>query len=191
MNNGEKYKNRYRIKSIRLEYYNYADDGWYFITICAKNRENHFGNIVNGKIKLSNIGELAKNELWRTEKMRFNIKLDEWVIMPNHLHAIIVIKNPGPVETQCIGPVETQCIASLPYKNKFGPQKNNLSSVIRGFKMSVKTLCNKNNFDFAWQPRFYDHIIRNEKSLMKIRQYIINNPLKWENDRNNIENLLM
>jgi len=77
------------------------------------------------------------------------------------------------------------------YNNKFGPQSKNLSSIIRGFKIGVKNFSNQNKMDFIWQNRFYYHIIRNEEELNKIRQYIINNPLKWELDINNPENLLM
>ena len=117
--------------------------------------------------------------------------------MPNHLHGIIVIdkydennrneNNHNPVR------VETQNFASLRdgYANKFGPQSKNLASIIRGFKIGVKKYATINNIDFAWQSRFYDHIIRDKISLNKIREYIQINPKMWERDRNNIENIWM
>jgi len=114
--------------------------------------------------------------------------------MPNHIHRILEINNNNAiVETQNL--VETQNFASLQqqstYKNKFGPQSKNLSSIVRGFKIGVTKFVRNNNLLFEWQERFYDHIIRNEKSLIDIRQYILDNPMKWEMDRNNPSNLLM
>jgi len=72
--------------------------------------------------------------------------------------------------------------------NQFGPQSRNLASIIRGFKIGVKKWANNNKFNFFWQPRFYNHIIRNEKSLNNIRRYIIDNPINWSEDRNNPKN---
>lgn len=87
--------------------------------------------------------------------------------------------------------VETNCNASLwGYKNKFGPQSNNLSAIMRGFKGKTTKIINQKfpEISFAWQERFYDRIIRNNEELNRIRQYIINNPEKWELDRNNPNN---
>jgi REP element-mobilizing transposase RayT len=120
--------------------------------------------------------------------------LDEWIVMPNHFHGIICIVEP-PVETtrrvvsnkpcESGAFVETHCYASLQRKNIFGPQKNNLSSIIRGFKSITTKRIHTNGYpDFSWQPRFYDHIIRDEKGLNAIREYIHNNPAQWEYDRN-------
>ncbi len=182
----EKFKNKYRIKSSRRHGYDYSESGFYFVTICTKNREIIFGDIKNEKNILSPIGEIVKKEWLNTPKIRKNIKLDEFVVMPNHLHGIVVVKYKI-VETH---PVETHCNASLrdaSYKNKFGPQSNNLSAVIRGFKGAVTKIIRQNfsNIDFMWQPRFYDRIIRDDDELNRIRQYILDNPIKWELDRNN------
>jgi len=130
---------------------------------------------------LSEMGKIAQEEWVKTAKLRQNVGLDEWIIMPNHIHGIIIIYPPS---------VETHCNASLRNigqwnVNRFGPQYNNLATIVRGFKSSVKRIFNKKNIRFDWQPRYYDHIIRNEKSLDDIREYIRNNPLKWEYDRNN------
>lgn len=94
------------------------------------------------------------------------------------------------VGTQNVG---TQDFAFLRtgYRNKFGPQLKNLSSIIRGFKIGVTKYARSNNIDFAWQPRFHNRIIRNENELNHIRQYIRNNPARWESDRNEPENLYM
>ena len=124
------YTNKYRIKSARRPHWDYANSGFYFVTICAKDREHFFGNIINAAIKYSEIGKIARHELLRTEILRKNVKLDEWIIMPNHIHVIIVInKNTGTdcavethcavaVETHCAVAVETHCNASLPQYKK-------------------------------------------------------------------------
>ena len=152
---------------------------------------------------LNEIGCIA-TKFWLEIPQHFPfVVFDEFVVMPNHVHGIVVIeKNAvdaetrGGVETR--GDVETQNFASLRIRNvgnwkpnKFGPQSNNLASIIRGFKIGVTKYANQNDILFQWQPRFYDHIIRDEESLNRIREYIIYNPLKWNEDRNNSENLYM
>lgn len=173
INMSELFGNKYRIESARLQNWDYASEGGYFITICTQDRECYFGDIANAKMRLSKIGQIAKYEWLKTLKIRKNVLLDEFIIMPNHIHGIIIIcNNDNPVET-CRG-----TSLRLPPKS--------LSSIINHFKGSVKRWCNKNKFQyFQWQPRFYDHIIRNQKSLHRIKKYIINNPQKWQFDRNN------
>lgn len=185
----EKFKNKYTIKSVRLEKYDYSQNGMYFITICTKDRQEFFGKIKGGKMMLSDIGKIA-NGYWQKIPQHFPfVKLDEFIVMPNHIHGIVEI-NWDIIGNASLG-VETQNIASLQYKNKFGPQSKNLASVIRGFKAGVKRYATVNDIYFAWQSRFYDHIIRNEKSLRKIREYIRINPQMWERDRNNLEDMFI
>ncbi|MBU0577615.1 transposase [Patescibacteria group bacterium] len=200
--NSELYQEKYRIKSIRLSYWDYSSDGWYFVTICTKNMVKHFGDVRNYVMGLSDIGCVVHEQWRKTGELRNNVRLDEFIVMPNHVHGIIQIYNPDPPTNTIIGcnninstNVETHCNASLRNNdewtpNRFGPQRNNLASIIRGFKSSVKRICNKNGHpNFKWQARFYDHIIRNEKSLNEIRGYIYDNPERWELDRNNPEGL--
>jgi len=181
----KKFKNKYRTTSLRVQGHDYSQNGAYFITICTKDKENYFGKIKNGKKILSDIGSMVNNEWEKTAEIRKNVILDEYVIMPNHFHAMIFINNN----------VETHCNASLQddkkYKNKFGPQSNNLSSVVRGFKGVVTKQVHILSFDdFAWQSRFYDRIIRDDVELNKIREYIQINPKEWDNDKNNISNCI-
>jgi REP element-mobilizing transposase RayT len=184
-----KFKNKYAIQSSRLPGYDYAQNGLYFVTICTKNREEFFGIIENGKMVLNGIGEIVQDELLKTPRIRKNVNLDQWIIMPNHLHIIIEIYN---TDAYCRDALQCVSTGDMQYKNKFGPQINNLSSIIRGFKGIVTKRVHICGFDyFAWQFRFYDHIIRNDESLNKIREYIINNPAMWERDRNNMENIFM
>jgi len=215
------YKNKYKIDSTRLKNYNYSQSGYYFITICTANRFCYFANIKNDKMILNDCGKIILQELLKTPEIRKNVLLDEFIIMPNHIHAIIIIGKPIEINNDIVlqtnflnnthdphcrdalnaspvdGDIRDAFNASLqinkPYKNKFGPQKNNISSIIRGFKSTTNKQINKlvgNNY-FSWQSRFWDHVIRNEESLFKIRQYIRDNPAKWSRDRNNHEGLLM
>ena len=171
------FENKYRIESSRLPTWDYSNPGMYFVTICAKNHIHYFGSVSKGMMNLSPIGEIIEREWHNTDKIRKNVLLDEFVIMPNHLHGIIRI-----VETDNY--VETHSNASLlqkSNKNSFGPQKNNLSSIIRGFKSAcTKSIRAKLNPNFAWQARFYDHIISSIDSLEYIQNYIKNNPSNWD-----------
>ena len=194
----EKFKNKYTIKSTRLENYDYSQNGLYFVTICTKDREESFGEIKDEKMILNDVGEIA-HKFWQEIPKHFPfVILDEFVMMPNHVHGILEINwniIGEPTEMQDIPKVETQDFASLQvngqYKNKFGPQSKNLASIIRGFKVGVKKYTTINEIYFCWQPKFYDHIIRNDESLNKIREYIITNPERWERDRNMLENVFM
>lgn len=160
-----------RRKNIRLKGYDYSSYGYYFVTICTKNREECFGEIKNGIMRLNELGCVVAQCLQNIPLHFPHVKLDEWIVTPNHVHGVIINNNWQP--------------------NKFGPQSKNLASIIRGFKIGVKKHATINNINFTWQARFYDHIIRNDKSLNKIRKYIQNNPEKWEQDRNNSKNLFM
>ena len=187
----EKFKNKFRIQTSRLQNYDYSQNGMYFVTICTKNREEFFGEIVDGKMIFNEIGKIVKEEWSQTPIIRQDIILDEWTIMPNHLHGIIEIKNELTRDDILTCRDALQCVSTdvNQYKNKFGPQRNNLSSIIRGFKGATTKRCHMCNLNFTWQSRFYDHVIRNNKSLNKIREYIQTNPEAWERDRNNLENL--
>lgn len=166
-----KYKNKFRINTTRLASWDYGSNAPYFVTICTKHKINFFGKIKENIIEFSPLGKIA-HQYWLDIPKHFPfVELDEYIIMPNHIHGIIVInKN-----------VESQNLASL-HKNKFGPQSQNLASIIRGFKAGVTTYAKINNINFAWQSRYYDHIIRNHKSWENIREYIKQNPKNWSND---------
>jgi REP element-mobilizing transposase RayT len=132
-----------------------------------------FGEINKGKMVLNDVGKILENEWLRTPDLRKMVELDYYIIMPNHFHGIVIINGMEKIEEV----VETHRDASLHIV------KNNLSYIIRGFKSScTKQIHLSGNFAFRWQSRFYDHIIRNENDLHRIRTYIRNNPLKWELD---------
>jgi len=180
----DKFKGKYRIQSARLQNWDYSSCGLYFITICTVNRELYFGDIVNGEMILSAVGELAK-AYWNEIPKHFPfVELDEFVIMPNHVHGIITINKPNDgkyndkcnVETPNLG-VSTTTIAS----KKWNP--GSLGVIINQYKRICTINARKIHADFAWQSRFHDHIIRNDESFQKIRDYIINNPLRWKEDQ--------
>jgi putative transposase len=166
------YQNKYRIESARLKNWDYGSAAAYFITICTQNRISFFGKIQNGEMLLNDIGIIVQTEWLKTPPLRpdMNLLLDEFVVMPNHFHAIIFI---GENEFN-YGDTKTA--------NKFGPQSKNLGSIMRGFKSSVTTQAHKINPDFDWQQRYHDHIIRNHESFCRIQHYIINNPANWKDD---------
>jgi len=175
----EKYCNKYRVTSARLKDWDYSSPGHYFVTLCTKDRANYFGRVIGGIVERSDMGRVAQ-ECWKNIPAHFPyVELSEFVVMPNHVHGIIRIKPRHGVETQYF--------ASLQHvqRNQFGPQSGNLGSIIRGFKIGVKKWATMNHMDFQWQPGFYEHIIRGEESLRNIRQYIMENPLKWEFDSEN------
>jgi len=191
------FKDKYRVETTRLEGWDYRTAGYYFVTICTHDRACYLGEIRDGAICLSPQGKIVEYEWQQTEILRKNIMLDSWVVMPNHLHAIIAI-TPD---------VETSPVARLDARSGHDSKKHNLKNetpqrgVSTGLKSGslgavinqFKSLCTKRiraaGHDFGWQSRYYEQIIRNEKSLHDIREYIANNPLKWELDKDNPNNM--
>lgn len=177
--------------------WDYGNNGLYFITICTQNREYLFGDIIDGKMQLNEMGKLA-HKYWNEIPQHFPfVKLDEFVVMPNHTHGILVIDK---TDDDASETVETRLIASLPptasqnerqtSKNTGGITGNknpmfhkNISRIIRWYKGRVTFEIRKIHADFGWQSRFYDHIIRNNKSYQNMKNYIINNPMNWGKDK--------
>ena len=176
------FKNKYRIKSIRLQHWDYSSCGVYYVTICTKGRECFFGKIINGKMILSEIGEMVVQFWMEIPKHYPHVKLDEFVIMPDHLHGVLIIQTIARnVETPHWG-VSTGHIPNPHHNPRWKP--NSLGSIICQFKsISTKRIRAMDFLNFAWQSRFYESIVRNEKHLYVIRKYIINNPLKFELDK--------
>ena len=222
-----KFKNKYRIDSARLKGWNYSNSAAYFVTICTRNRKHFFGKINNGIMDLSSLGDIAEQEWIKSVALRpdMNLSLGEFVVMPNHFHAIIFIGENEFNTPECIdNNPRTDAMLGVSFdqdatldisfdqdamlgvsfdqdaihgvsfdqdathgvstntnntENTFGPQSKNLASIIRGFKSAVTTFARNNNLPFDWQPRFHDHVIRNEIEYQRISNYIINNPAKW------------
>jgi len=198
----KKYQNKYRIESARKKGYDYSQNGAYFITIVTKNREWFFGDIIGGyggrdvlqnvstTMELSEIGKIVWDEWFASEKIRNHIFMDEFVIMPNHIHGIVVINNDvcGRDVLQNVSTDKSEKPKNE-FFSKISPSSKSLSMMVRQFKSAVTIKSREINPNFSWQPRFHDRIIRNVNELNRIRKYIRENPAKWYRDRNNGDDL--
>ena len=171
----DKYQNTYRIQTARASWHNY-DGGIYFITICTKDYKQYFGRITHHAMNLSPIGECAKKCLEAIPSHFPHVEIPLSTVMPNHIHCILIIKDPH---------LEKKTITSQRPHNEYGPQSMNLASVIRGFKIGVTKFARTAGLEFAWQPRFYDHVICNNDDLNRIATYIENNVGSWDKDKLN------
>jgi putative transposase len=169
-------------RSIRLKNYDYSQQGMYFITLCTKNRDCIFGEINDEEIILNEYGIIVK-KCWIeiTDHYPF-IEIDKFIIMPNHIHGIIIINNIREIRVQNIDPQQERINESK--INKYQHIiPGSIGSIIRGYKIGVTKWFRQNtNIYEVWQRNYYENIIRNEDELTKIRDYIINNPLKWKED---------
>jgi len=148
-------------KSIRLRSWDYGSNGKYFVTICTKNQLPYFGKIQNSILITTPIGDYATKCWYAIPDHYPFIELDAFILMPNHLHGIICIAKREQSEWQ---------------QNQFGPQRQNLATVIRGYKSAVTSYAKENSIPFLWHRLFFERIIRNDRALTNIRHYIMENP---------------
>jgi len=180
--NEKLYKEKYRIKSIRYEEWDYTSNGLYYVTICTLGMTKYFGKVNDGKMILNDLGKVAQS-FWVDIPKHFHfVQPDVFIVMPNHIHGIVVIDKMVNVET-CHGKSNTK-----PLMRKFAqPIPNSLSSIINQYKSSVTRKIRKSGSkNFTWLPRYYDSIIRSWNQLDVKREYILNNPQKWDFDKNNL-----
>jgi REP element-mobilizing transposase RayT len=245
----EKFQNKYRIPSARHPNWDYTRHGAYFITICTKNRLHHFGTIEKGKSKLSTIGAIVQGFWYDIPRHFDHVELGEFIVMPNHIHGILILKPPSVETLHCnvlpnahivsndmgtignivsndmgtignivsndtdpignivsndtdpIGNIVSndmgnrddktlQCNVSTDagkrqFFSDISPKSGSVSTIIRSFK----SVCTKHinltfpKLNFDWQTRFWDNIIGNDESFVRISHYIENNPKKWEEDK--------
>jgi putative transposase len=219
----KKFRDKYRIPSARAQWWDYGNDGAYLITICTKNRECYFGNVVDAKMQLSHIGLLA-DVFWHEIKNHAkNIRLDAFQVMPNHIHGILILngnERETDNETHTIDPTrDVETTRALSYPNGFsilddektthvvetthdvktthalslppspGQKRfqhqgsNTISSIIGSYKSAVTKHAHRLGYEFDWQERFHDVIIRDEEAYLRIVHYIKNNPAKWDEDK--------
>jgi putative transposase len=181
MNFNEPTKNFFSRRSIRIKDFDYRTPGYYFVTICSYEKRCHFGRARQGHIELSEIGIMIQF-LWELIPMQYrHVELDEFVIMPNHLHGILRFSD----RHLASNPTEGMAVP-CPYSNSRrinSTEPGSLQTVIRSFKGAcTKGVRLELLADRIWQRGYHEHIIRKEASLMKIRQYIRDNPIKWHLD---------
>lgn len=180
--------NKYHRRSIRLRDYDYSQAGTYYITICTQNRVSLFGNITDSKIVLNDAGTMVE-KWWLELPQKFqDIALDEYIIMPNHFHGIIIINNNN-VGVPLVGTQNTGNIISDKADTRPAPT---IGDIIGVFKSMTTNEYIHNIRENEWKPfngklwqrNYYEHIIRDETDLNRIREYIINNPANWKIDEN-------
>lgn len=155
-------------RSIRMKGFDYSQPGLYFITICVHNKLCLFGNVIDGEMCLNKLGRIVEQEWLNTINVRKNdVALHEYVVMPNHFHAVIELTNRMVVNDKGVCDTPLRC----------SPSKT-IGAIVRGFKGAVS----KNIGRSIWQRNYYEHIIRNAHSYRLIIEYIINNPVRWEKD---------
>jgi len=191
----DQYHDKYRIAPARLSDWDYGSDGMYFVTICTKERMPCFGKIEPtdipvdqniretqnlsetrsiASLRMTEIGKIAHDNFQQISLFHPYVDVDEFVVMPDHLHGILFINKPDKTTWEL---------------NKFGSQSKNLASIIRGYKSSVTKFATLNNIEFLWQPRYYDRVIRSHKEYLSIKGYIKENPDQWYRNGQDFENL--
>ncbi|WP_460502695.1 transposase [Hymenobacter agri] len=174
----EKFDSRFRIESARWAGYDYSQSGVYFVTLCTLNRARYFGEIIlpTGRWEEAELAPSVQahiaRECWLQIPIRFPfVVLDAFVIMPDHVHGILIFDKPEEKRP------------ALNYQNSFGPQRENLAAVIRGFKAGVSAAIKQRGLEFGWQSRFHDRVVRNDVELEKIQRYIADNPVRWKHEQ--------
>jgi REP element-mobilizing transposase RayT len=184
---------RHHRRSIRLKGYDYAQPGAYFITICTQDRAYLFGEVVDGEMRLNEYGKVVEFTWHDLVNHVSGIALDAFVVMPNHVHGIVIITD-GPAATTAVGagsePAPTEPAPTEPAPTEPAPTLNRhgLPEIVRQFKTFSARRINALRGTLGvpvWQRNYYEHVIRDEESLSRIRQYILENPARWAVDREN------
>jgi len=196
-------------KSPRAKWHDYSG-AEYFITICTKNREHFFGIVCDGSTQLTEIGKYLDEQIKNVQTRYPYAEIPLYVIMPNHIHLLVRIfgdKTPydrrrdvacrvpetekqntaQPSDAARSDAARSDAARDVPtrgnaYMQNIANHQGWLSVCIGGIKSSVTKFANEQKIFFGWQTRFHDHIVRNQNEMNKIAEYIVNNPLKWEND---------
>jgi putative transposase len=162
-------------RSIRLRGYDYASSGAYLVTVCSHGRLPIFGQIVEGEMRASAIGAIVEEEWNTTAQLRSGVLLDAFVLMPNHLHGIVILN----LRDDLPG-------GDIPRTGGLAVPSRGIGAIVSGFKAAVSSTVAKQELSVSrpvWQRGFHDRIIRDERELQQFREYIANNPLQWELDR--------
>lgn len=174
------FKDKYRIESNRRPGRDYAAPGRYFVTICTKNRQPWFGDVCDGTVKWNEIGCIVADEIRRSPQVRSNVAINDWIVMPDHVHMIITME-----PNDCSSTVEThrRCVSTwvdecIPLCRR---RPGTLGSIVAQFKsLCTKRIRAMGCTNFTWQSNYHERMIRSDAMEHRIRQYITENPLKWE-----------
>jgi REP element-mobilizing transposase RayT len=178
-------------RSIRLKGHDYSQSGAYFVTICAQNRECLLGDVVDGRIRVNDAGQMVQR-IWNDLSVKYpGIETDAFVVMPNHIHGIIVI-----VGAQFIAPINCNTINQTKKNESIKQGAINraptVGEIVRAFKAQCTHAINqiRNTPGHpVWQRNYYEHVVRNDDGMKRVREYVISNPAKWDNDENNPTNI--
>ncbi len=201
-----KFQNKYRVESHRKPGWDYSDAGNYFLTICISGMRCLLGEVIDGKMELNDFGEIVQNELIKSIDIRKELKLGKFVVMPNHIHAIIILNDMGnnsnaghiahiahSAETHGRASVRASVRGDVQMPNR---RPKSISSFVGGYKSAVVSAVDNfideqaldipkyNRRNKFWQSNYHDHIIRDWNEYERIAQYIVDNPQKWERDKN-------
>lgn len=180
--------NNNRRKSLRLPGYDYSQDGWYYITLCLERRKCLFGSIIDGRMQLNVVGKMV-DTYWNLLCQNYqNVYLDKYVIMPNHIHGIVILNNVGATLV-----VAQNNKKDISYSNisKAGTRPApTIGEIVGRFKSITTNVYIQNVKEHnwqgfekrLWQRNYYEHIVRDERDLNRIREYITSNPENWEKD---------
>ena len=184
----EKFRDKYRIPSARAPWHSY-NEGVFFVTICTRNMECYFGEIVKNNevktMKLTELGRCVKQFLDNMESIHSGVRLLDSVVMPNHIHILLHLSKltAHPCQAENVtARIRTRYAVPIESMSKISSRKGRLSVLIGSFKGSVTKFAKENKILFDWQPRFYDHIVRNRDEFLRIRKYIDDNVANWESD---------
>jgi len=184
----DRFLDKYRIPSARLQNWDYGWNGIYFITICTEGRDNFFGEITDSVMNLSEIGQLVHRFWFKIPDHFPFVFLDSFVVMPNHIHGILILDKNEDMENSHDFTVERDFDSEVnlitPGQQRFRNQeKNSVSSIIGSYKSAVTKQAHLINSCFGWQARFYDHIVQSDREFKMIQQYIADNPVNWGKDK--------
>jgi REP element-mobilizing transposase RayT len=193
----DKFKNKYRIEPGRAQWWDYARDAAYFVTINVKNRHQRFGKIVDGEMILSPAGKIADVCWCEIPDHGKNIELGEYIVKPDHVHGILILNGGRNRErggdrvdsrdkaclVSTINPTITPLTEPIGRSRFQNPGKNTLSSIVGGYKSAVSKFVRRLGFEFEWQSRFHDHVIRDQDEYQRICKYILDNPANLADDK--------
>ena len=174
-------------RSVRIQGHDYSESGEYFVTICTFQMRCLFGGIKNGQIRLNPFGQVVEEEWLKTSCLRSDVKLDEFVIMPNHVHGIVKFRDFQAEQKLACDPFKRTAVR--PYaEHVSSPLRcppGSLGSIVKGFKSACQrriNLLGQTPEKPVWQCNYHEHIIRGDEDLNDVREYILANRLRWEQE---------